>query len=93
MTAFGLDLDLDVDCPGWICLGRRGYEPPEVTWGGAAAGVGTEFAGTLFELELPELELLEPEASSPEEGAADWPALAGDDEPVLEAAPLLVTVE
>jgi hypothetical protein len=74
--------------------GRRGYEPPEVTWGGAAAGVGTEFAGTLFALELPELELLEPEpASSPEEGAADWPVLAGDDEPVLEAAPLLVTVE
>ena len=72
----------------------RRYEPPEVTWGGAAAGVGTEFAGALFELELPELELpelelLEPEpASSPEEAA-------GDDEleaPVGEA-PLLVTAE
>ena len=73
------------------CVGARSrrYEPPEVTWGGAAAGVGTEFAGALFELELPELELLEPEpASSPEEAA-------GDDEleaPVGEA-PLLVTAE
>ena len=92
-----MTLILTLICPARICLGRWRYEPPEVTWGGAAAGVGTEFAGALFELELPELELpelelpelelLEPEPeSSPEE----------DDEPeapVGEAAPLLVTVE
>jgi hypothetical protein len=93
-----LTLILTLICPARICLGRWRYEPPEVTWGGAAAGVGTEFAGALFELELPELELPEPEpASSPEEGAADWPSSpAGDDEPeapVLEAAPLLVPAE